>query len=188
MYARSDVMSVSVPVTSGGCGKSHNRPVRNGVSDRDFRLDCPGCENFLKGGGKTILKQTPGDKENGIPAVQERVADGDPLWATTAESIPETPDEKKYTSRRNKLGAEELEWVRAVAAARQAGIEIPEAAREMLQRRLPGFVIQGEVVRNEVEAPKYTLEDLSTEKLKLMCKDQGLPVSGSRVKLIERLS
>jgi hypothetical protein len=187
LYARSDLMSVSVPVTSGGCGKTHTRPVHNGVPDRDFRLDCPGCESFLKGGGRTVLLTIPADKENGIPASQKRVADCDPCWAASPEAVPDTPDEKQFTSRRNKLGAEELEWVRALAAAKQAGIQIPDNAMEMLQRRLPN-IIPGQVVRNEVEAPKYSLEDLSTEKLKQICKDQGLPATGTRAKLIERLS
>jgi hypothetical protein len=187
LYARSDLMSVSVPVTSGGCGKTHSRPVRKGVPDRDFRLSCPGCEAFLKGGGRTVLITTPPDKELGIPATQKRVADCDPCWGATPESVPETPDETQYTRKRNQLGAEQLEWVRALAAAKQAGIEIPEMAMEMLSRRLPGMV-QGEIVRDEIEAPKYDLSDLSTEKLKQMCKDEGLPFSGTRAKLIERLS
>ena len=187
LYGRSDLMSVSVPVSSGGCGKTHTRPVRNGAPARDFRLDCPGCEAFLKGGGRTVLTTVPGDKENGIPSSQKRVADMDPCWGGSPESVPETPDEKQYTSRRNKLGAEQLEWVRALAAAKQAGIEIPEMAMEMLSRRLPG-VVAGEVVRNELSVPEYSLDDLSTEKLKQMCKEQGLPSNGTRAKLIERLS
>src|SRR5580698_6953669 len=63
LYARSDLMSVSVPVASGGCGGTHSRPVRDGAPARDFRLDCPGCETFLKGGGRTVLTTVPGDKE-----------------------------------------------------------------------------------------------------------------------------
>jgi hypothetical protein len=145
LYARSDLMSVSVPVTSGGCGSTHTRPVRDGVPARDFRLDCPGCEAYLKGGGRMILKTIPGDKENGIPQSQKRVADCDPCWGATPESVPSTPDEEQYTTKRNKLGAEELEWIRALAAARQAGIGIPDAAREMLQRRLPGFEVGTQV-------------------------------------------
>jgi hypothetical protein len=101
------------------------------------------------------------------------------------ESVPPTPDEQQYTSKRNKLGAEELEWIRALAAARQAGIGIPDAAREMLQRRLPGFEVGG---TPRVEAPQYSLDDLSQAKLKQMCKDQGLPFNGTRAQLIERLS
>jgi SAP domain len=147
LYARSDLMSVSVPVTSGGCGKSHNRPVVKGVPSREFRLDCPGCEAFLKGGGRQVLTTIPGDKENGIAPSQKRVAAMDPCWGSSPEAVPETPDEQQYTRKRNKLGAEELEWIRAIAAAKQAGLDIPDAAREMLQRRLPGFgTVQGEIV------------------------------------------
>jgi hypothetical protein len=133
-----------------------------------------------------VLVTTPADKENGIPSTQKRVADCDPCWAAMPESVPPTPDEQQYTSKRNKLGAEELEWIRALAAARQAGIGIPDAAREMLQRRLPGFEV--EAARDERAAPQYSLDDLSQAKLKQMCKDQGLPFNGTRAQLIERLS
>ena len=78
LYARSDVMSVSIPVSSGGCGQSHSRPVHQGAPARDFRLDCPGCENFLKGGGRQVLHITQGSKELGIATHQEWVADCDP--------------------------------------------------------------------------------------------------------------
>ena len=59
LFARSDVMSVSVPVGSGGCGRpgGHSRPVIKGAPAKTFKLDCPPCESFLKGDRKQkILK------------------------------------------------------------------------------------------------------------------------------------
>src|ERR1700684_334669 len=106
LYARSDLMSVSIPVTSGGCGPPHSRPVRKGAPAKDFRLDCPGCENFLKGGGRTVLHVTQGSKELGIPTHQEWVADCDPCWGATPESVPETPDERTYTAKRDKVASQ----------------------------------------------------------------------------------
>ena len=76
LYARSDLMSVSVPATSGGCGNSHSRPVSQGKPAKEWRLDCPPCEGYLKGDRKPkILKTTPGDPKAGIPSRQERVPD-----------------------------------------------------------------------------------------------------------------
>jgi hypothetical protein len=185
LYARSDVMSVSVPVSSGGCGHTHSRPVHKGAPVRDFRLDCPGCENFLKGGGRQVLHITQGSKELGIPTHQEWVADCDPQWAATPEAVPDTPDERTYTAKRDKIGRDELDMINALAAAKQAGIDIPQNAMDLLARKLPNAIIgQG----HQVTVPEYGLEDLSINKLKAMCKEQGLPTSGTRAQLIERLS
>jgi hypothetical protein len=186
LYARSDVMSVSIPVQSGGCGKTHSRPVQKGAPSREFKLDCPGCENFLKGGGRTYLKRKPGDKDADIPASQERVADIDPCWGATPESVPETPDEATYVAKRNKVGADQLAMLNALANAKAAGFDIPTEALDMLNRKLPG-VLAGNDRSIAVES-SYGLDDLSTDKLKSMCKQQGLPSTGTRTQLIERLS
>jgi hypothetical protein len=149
-------------------------------------LDCPGCENFLKGGGRKVLHVTQGSKELGIPTHQEWVADCDPQWSATPESIPDTPDERTYVAKRDKMGHEELEMINALAAAKQAGINIPENAMDLLQRRLPTALnIAGQA---QVTVPEYGLDDLSINKLKAMCKEQGLPTSGTRAQLIDRLS
>src|ERR1700690_444615 len=101
LFARSDLMSVSIPVTSGGCGASHSRPVRNGTPAQEWMLDCPDCESYLRGDGKSrILRVTPGDPKSGIPAKQERVADCDPHWSSTADSVPLTPDEQRVNATR----------------------------------------------------------------------------------------
>jgi hypothetical protein len=150
-------------------------------------LDCPGCENFLKGGGRKVLHVTQGSKELGIPTHQEWVADCDPQWSATPESVPDTPDERQYVAKRDKLGHEELEMIQALAAAKAAGINVPENAMELLQRRLPGALV-GVSQQDMHLVPDYGLDDLSVNKLKAMCKEQGLPTSGTRAQLIERLS
>lgn len=95
LYARADLQSVSIPVTSGGCGQTHSRPVDKwGHPDPIFALDCPGCEHFLKGGGKTVIRVTPGNKEYQIPSRMDRVPDLDPVWANSPESIPMTRTEE----------------------------------------------------------------------------------------------
>jgi hypothetical protein len=189
LYARSDVMSVSVPVASGGCGATHTRPVRNGVPAKEFELTCPGCEIFLKGGGRTVLRYTPGDRDNGILPTQERVADCDPCWGSTPDAAPETPDERIFVRKRIKRAQEQLDQLNALAAAQAAGLDIPPEAMWLLSRTLDPKIVQGKVANEkEIEAPKYDLEDFSTDKLKRMCKEQGFPINGTRNQLIERLS
>lgn len=67
VYARSDVSAVTISRDHGGCGEVHSRPVVAGAPARMWALTChAGCENHLR---------------------------SDPLWASTPETIPETPDE-----------------------------------------------------------------------------------------------
>lgn len=70
VYARSDVSAVTISTDHGGCGKIHSRPVVEGAPAKLWGLTChAGCENFLR---------------------------ADPLWASTPQTIPETPDETAH--------------------------------------------------------------------------------------------
>lgn len=211
LFARSDLMSVAVPVASGGCGTTHTRPVRNGVASKSWKLDCQPCEVFLKGGGRTRLQYSPGDKETGILPRQERVADTDPCWSATEESVPDTPDERVHVSRRKRLGEQELEMIRALAAARAAGIDIPANAAWLLERNFDprvlkgttecpdghensagsqfcsscGLPMAGRVPKAELPAPEPVKKSL--KELKEMCRSAGLPDYGTKAQLSERL-
>ena len=90
-------------------------------------------------------------------------------------------------AKRDKMGREDLEMMNSLAAIKQAGFDIPDNVMETFQRRLPGVFAQTQtaVATRELD---YGLDDLSINKLKTMCKEQGLPTSGTRAKLIERLS
>lgn len=67
IYARSDVCAVSISKDHGGCGETHSRPVIEGAPAKQWALTCnAGCEDHLRATS---------------------------LWATTPETIPETPDE-----------------------------------------------------------------------------------------------
>jgi hypothetical protein len=68
IYARSDLMSVSVSASHGGCGATHSRPVVEGNPVRIWELTCPTCENHLR---------------------------ADPTWSPTTAKIPETFDEQQ---------------------------------------------------------------------------------------------
>lgn len=143
LHARSDLMSVSVPVASGGCGQTHSRPVRNGAPAKTWVLDCPPCERFLKGGGRTRLQYTPGDAKSGILPLQERVADTDPCWGGSPDSVPMTPDEHRVAKSRSERGAQQLSMIQSLAALRATGIDIPPEALWLLERELPESIIKG---------------------------------------------
>lgn len=147
LYARSDLMSVSIPPASGGCGHTHSRPVDKGVAARNWRLDCQPCEDYLRGAGKPkLLKTTPGDPKLGIPAKQERVADADPHWGSTPESVPLTPDEHASNAVREQRGRQQIELIQALAALRASGINVPPEAAWLLDRELPASLVKGTIV------------------------------------------
>ena len=150
VYARSDVMSVSIPVSSGGCGNSHSRPVTNGAPVKTWGLTCTDCEKYLRGDYKgKIIRVTPGDKDLQIPSRMEHVADGDPHWSTTPEGIPLNPDEQHINKIRAKKGDEELSRLQALIAAKAAGIDVPANAMWLLEQTFDPRVIKGTVICQE---------------------------------------
>jgi hypothetical protein len=100
LYARGDLMAVSVPETSGGCGTVHSRPVRDGAPDKLWALDCTACEHFLNGAGRTVIKMEYERDTRGhivknqqgaaINSTMKRVASRDPNWAASPEDLPLT--------------------------------------------------------------------------------------------------
>jgi SAP domain len=147
LYARSDMMSVGIPVTSGGCGNTHSRPVRNGSPAKIWGLDCPPCESYLRGSQRAkIIHVHPGDKDRGIPSRMEHVADTDPHWSSTPEGIPLTPDEQNIHKVRIERGEQELSRLQALAAIQAAGIKIPEHAQWLLEQTFDPRLVKGMVV------------------------------------------
>lgn len=216
LYARSDVMSVSISRDSGGCGTSHSRPVKDGAPARDWGLDCPDCEAHLKGSRKPrILKNTPGDPKNNIPSRQERVADCDPHWSSTPESVPLTPDEQLANTTRTTRARDQIELIKARAALKEAGIEVPFETMWLMERELPGAFVRDAVKSAEcrdgheniasarfcaecgvsMEAgpekelqPEADIHKLGIASLRKLCKERNLPDGGGKNELIERLS
>jgi hypothetical protein len=93
LYARADVDYVFVPAGSGGCGLGHSRPVTSGVPATEFKLLCPGCEDFLRAdiarsGGNKKMRTINGDY--GLERKERYLG----LWGATPDTIPETPDEE----------------------------------------------------------------------------------------------
>jgi thiol-disulfide isomerase/thioredoxin len=80
LYAMSSLSSSAVPVSHGGCGVRHSRPVKNGAPVKLWALDCPPCETELR---------------------------DSPHWAPTISEIPETYDEKIEREDKEKRGERE---------------------------------------------------------------------------------
>lgn len=147
LYARSDLMSVSIPETSGGCGATHMRQVTRGAPAKIWKLDCVPCEKYLRGDAKPkVIKVIPGDKDQGIPSRMEHVADSDPHWSTTPEGIPATPDEQHINKIRADRGSQQLQQLSALAALQQAGLKIPDEAFWLLSQNFDQRIIKGTTI------------------------------------------
>lgn len=224
LYARSDVCSIAIPVSSGGCGEQHRRPTeKNGSLKKVWGLNCPQCEAYLRGDAKRkVIRVTGGDKNKGVAGRMEHVPDSDPLWSNTPEGIPPTPDEEGVHAKRAEVGHEQLRMIEALAAARNAGMAIPQEAWWLLEKNLDPKLLQGTLLcsqghenradasfcthcgeklrENEPEPEPFQDEETSGEEpvldltklhgqtLKKMCRERGLPDTGSKEDLIARLS
>ena len=218
LYARRDVCSVSIPETSGGCGRTHTRPVRNGAPDKDFRLDCRPCEDYLSGARKQkVLRTTPGNKEAGIPAKQERVADADPMWSSTRDTIPLTPDELQVNHVKKERGEQQLRALESLITLKAAGIDVTSRPDLMFYLRESGLsdsMIQGSILcplghdntpgikfcgecgmsmSGEQKEITATVDDIPLDRLHIAtlrkkCREAGLSDKGKKEELVERLS
>lgn len=188
LYGRSDVVSVAVPPTSGGCGATHSRPVANGVPLDEWDLEgvCIVCAASLK-------------------------KDGDPLWSATVAEIPETPDEKltredaeKRGERAIKKAQEELsvrqhELTEKIVAllergsvmnANSQGPDISELIAQEVAKALskPQFPAPAPEPEQVEEPAPLILERLHVRTLGKMCRDRGLNDKGGKTDLIARLT
>lgn len=218
LYARSDLMSVSIPTSSGGCGATHMRPVTRGAPAKVWRLDCSDCEAHLRGDKKDkIIKVIPGDKDQGIPGRMEHVPDSDPMWSNTPEGIPPTPDEQHVNKIRAERGASELQMLQALIAAKGAGIDIPDNAMWLLNQTFDPRIIKGQVIcanghpntagakfcqecsikmtgqgmigtALDASVSELPLGTLHVATLKKMARSRGLSDKGTKAQLIDRLA
>lgn len=219
LYARSDVMCVAVSAESGGCGRpgGHSRPVINGAPAKIFKLECEPCEAYLRGDRKPKILKYQTDGKTGQVIRQERIADADPMFSSTPDTIPLTPDEERTNGIRAERGRLQLEMLQALAAVRSTGINVPAEALYLLEQELPPGVLKGTVVcasghdnpagnkhcgecgtsmaaRGAIAPPDeppgepvMDLERIHPQTLKKMCRAKGLPDKGSKDALIGRL-
>lgn len=201
LYGRSDVVSVAVPTTSGGCGATHSRPVANGVPLDEWDLEgvCVVCAATLK-------------------------KDHDPLWSATVAEIPETPDEKlaredaeKRGERALKKSQEELNinqhaLMEKLVALMERGN--PDVAPAMTPEFLAQVLLASQQLQKAMSQPQpepepevkeapplaqefddllarqngESLERLHVRTLGKMCRDRGLNDRGGKAELIARLT
>lgn len=145
VYARSDVCSIAIPVPDG-CGAQHTRKVTRGVPEKVFAITCPPCEGYLKGDRKQKILKYHVNPQTGQAVRQERIADADPMFSSTPDSIPLTPDEERTNKTRQERGSMQIQMLQALAAIRQTGIDIPAEAMWLLEREVPAGVLQGTVL------------------------------------------
>jgi ribosomal protein L24E len=121
-YSSSDVQSISIPPSAGGCGEVHRRD-----DARVFRLECGKCSAVVLGLGRPkVCRWT---KERGY---QYRQLDPMPGWASAVQDIPLTFDEQLERERMKTTGQSELERLQAMAMAVQLGIPVPQALASAL--------------------------------------------------------
>lgn len=101
LYARSDVVSVTLSSESGGCGAVHSRPVNDGAPVPVWVLECPMCEIELR---------------------------RHPHFSATRSEIPETPDEERIRAEREKRGT--IDRDNATANALDKLGELPAALKQ----------------------------------------------------------
>lgn len=146
VYLRSDVTCVVVPTSAGGCGAQHTRKVTRGVPDKQFPVDCPPCEGYLKGDGRPTKLVYETDPKTGQVLRQARVPDASPMIGATPDTVPLTPDEERTNTVRSERGRMQIEMLQALAALRSTGIDVPPEAMWLLERELPSGVLRGTVV------------------------------------------
>ncbi len=95
VFARSDVLSVTVSRAHGGCGEVHRRPFNDDSPVRVWRLSCPLCQGHLS---------------------------HDPLWSGNEGTIPATPDETQAVENSNTLFSRNRDDIMTMALARLAGL------------------------------------------------------------------
>jgi hypothetical protein len=188
LYGRNDVMSVAVPLTAGGCGAMHSRPVSDGVAADDWNLEsvCVLCSVALR---------------------------GDPLWAAMPSEIPETPDEKTIREDAEKRGERQIKKSQERLSVQQG--ELNEKLVELLARgghaAEPDQGMITRLVAEQVQKALAAMRDADTEQardltdsiaveaeldltrlhvrtLGKMCNDRGLDRRGSKADLIARLN
>ena len=218
LYARSDVAGITIPQESGGCGQLHSRPVIKGAPAKIFELNCPPCESHLRGDRRPrkLVYQT--NPKTGQVTHQDRVADADPMWSSTPDTIPLTPDEARTNEVRSERGKMQIEMLQALAALRSTGVDVPPEAMWLLERELPSGVLRGTVVcanQHDVpagnkfcpecgismaargslaaaaepeEAAPVDLGRLHVQSLRKMARQKGLSDKGSKDQLIQRLA
>ena len=74
------------------------------------------------------------------------IADADPMFSSSLDSIPLTPDEERTNKTRSERGSMQIQMLQALAAIRATGVQVPAEAMWLLEREIPAGVLQGTVL------------------------------------------
>jgi hypothetical protein len=97
VYARSDVMSVAIPASDGGCGGQHSRPVVQGAPAKMWKLTCGPCETAIK---RDIRASTVEWTDKDHVKHEHNTS----TWGDDPTRIPLTPDEERVSQSMEKEG------------------------------------------------------------------------------------
>jgi hypothetical protein len=191
--------------------------VIKGAPAKVWKLDCPDhCEPYLRGDRKQKILKYQIDAKTGQTVRQERVADADPMFGSTPDTVPLTPDEERTNATRTERGRMQIEMIQALAAIRATGLQVPPEAMFLLEREIPEGVLKGTVVcanqhdnpagvkfcgecgigmnvkaaigpPAEDEPAAVDLGRLHPQTLRKMCRERGLADKGGKDQLIGRL-
>lgn len=215
MYGRSDISSISIPPPDG-CGALHVKKVTRGVPAKHIRIDCEPCEAYLSGARKPRILRYHIDAKTGQTGSQERVADADPMWSSSPDAVPLTPDQEKTYHLRIERGEQQLRALESIATLSKAGVDF-QSRQDVLfylrEQELPENLLQGTLecanghaadagvkfcpecgvsmaARGAIappEEPEIDLGRLHPQTLRKMCRERQLPDKGSKDDLIGRL-
>jgi hypothetical protein len=125
------------------------RKVTRGVPEKIFSIDCPPCEAYLRGDRKPRILVYETDKKTGKVLRQQKVADADPMWSSTPDTIPFTPDQERTHEIRIERGEQQLRALESIAALAKAGIDFrsrPDVLFFLRENQLPEDMLQGTVL------------------------------------------
>jgi hypothetical protein len=173
-FARSDVVSVAIPETAGGCGASHSRPVTNGAPEEVWQLTCPACSVYLT---------------------------KDPLWSSTEAEIPETYDEQRIREDNEKRGNKAREKSQQELSGRlvdvmerlesrqtsDSGVDPQLIARLVEEQVTKILAAQANSVPEPELEPVLDYDKLHWKTLQKICREKNLPDTGGRDELAARL-
>jgi hypothetical protein len=97
VYARSDVMSVAIPASDGGCGGQHSRPVVQGAPAKMWKLTCGPCETAIK---RDIRASTVEWTDKDHVKHEHNTS----TWGDDPTRVPLTPDEERVSQSMEKEG------------------------------------------------------------------------------------
>jgi hypothetical protein len=149
LYARGDVMSIAIPSEHGGCNQQHSRPVIKGAPVKLWELDCPPCERYLRGERKPQKLIYETDPKTGAVLRQARVPDSDPMWSSTPDTIPLSPDQERTHHIKIERGEQQLRALESIATLAKAGIDFrnrPDVLFFLRENQLPEDILQGSVL------------------------------------------